>query len=717
MKNGGKIWKLFQISEQNCGKVESYPQLGCTQFTYHNLFDVHGVFFIYIIVGSGRIKKKEIRKKNQKKTFLLIGIVAFVVVIGIVGFFTYKAMQPSPAKAWDAYVNLVKDKKYAQMYACLDTASQRSITKENFVKKNKNIYEGMDAKNIRMTITDTTAMDNGKKLFYKMSMNTIAGPLSFKDHVNVIKEDGSYKIQWKSSLILPDLGTTDHVSVQTLRAKRGSILDRNGNALAEQGAIYKVGLIAGSMKDESASIKSLAKALGMNEDTIKAALSASWVQKDMFVPVKTISASQKDTLKDTLKAMEGVSVQEGSGRIYPYGEMCAHLTGYVQLATADDLKKHKNEGYTENSYIGKSGLENTYEKDLRGNDGVDIAIYDAKGNVKKNVLEKAKQDGRDIKTTIDINVQKALYEQVKNDAGSALAMNSKTGEVLGMVSMPAFDPNSFAMGMDTKTWDSLANNKQNPLLDRITSTYAPGSTFKVVTGAIGLDTKTITPATTFAKTAKWQKDKSWGNNYVTTTEAYSAPSNLENAYIYSDNIFFAQLADKIGTKNFTSYLDKIGFNKSMNFPLHVSESTYGSQMKDDQMLAASGYGQGDILVSPLHLTALYTAYVNDGSIMQPYLLYDNAKPSIMVKNAYTSTTAKTIMNDLVATMNTYSGGNPTNSGGKSGTAQVNHGQQEIGWMVGINDKYAVTVMIDNTKDNGESHYVIPKVKSILNELK
>lgn len=654
---------------------------------------------------------------NQKKTILISGIIAIMIIIGVAGFFIYKAMQPSPEKTWSSYVNLLKAKKYDNMYTFLTKNAQQTITKDDFVKRNKNIYEGMDARNISVTNTDTTSTDKGKDVSYKMSMNTAAGTLSFTDKVNLVKEDGSYKVQWKSSLILPDLDTTDRVSVQVTSAKRGSILDRHGNALAEQGSIYKVGLVAGSMKDEATSIKSLAKALDIKETAIKNALSASWVQKDMFVPVKTISASQKDKLSNVLKEIEGVSIQESTGRMYPYGEMTAHLTGYVQTATAEDLQKHKDEGYTENSFIGKSGLEYAYEKDLRGSDGCNIAIYDTQGNLKKNVLEKAKQDGKDIKTTIDMNVQKTLYEQIKNDAGSATVMNPKTGEVLGMVSMPAYDPNTFAIGMDTKTWESLSNNKKNPLLDRVTSAYAPGSTFKVVTGAIGLDTKTITPDTAFNKTDKWQKDKSWGNNYVTTTESYSAPSNLKNAYIYSDNIFFAQLADKIGAKNFTAYLDKIGFNKAMSFPLGVTKSTYGTQMNNDQTLAASGYGQGDILISPLHLTALYTAYVNDGSIMQPYLFYNDAKPSIMVKNAYTSTTAKTIMSDLVATMNTYSGGNPTNAGGKTGTAQVNHGEQEIGWMVGINDKYAVTVMIDDTKNNGESHYVIPKVKSILSELK
>lgn len=655
--------------------------------------------------------------KNQKRTWLVAGIVAVVVLFSVAGFFVYQNMQPSADKAWGSYVTLLKEKKYEDMYRLLDKDAQKTIQKEDFIKRNKNIYEGMDATDIKTSTTDTKTVDKGKEVSYKMSMKTIAGELSFQHKVTMVKENGAYKVNWNSSLILPDLTDTDKVSIQVKHAKRGSILDRNGDAIAATGSIYQVGFVAGSMKDESASIKALAKVLDIKEETIKNALSATWVQKDMFVPMKTISSAKRSKLINTLREIEGVSIQESTGRVYPYGEMCAHVSGYVQSVTAEDLEKHKNEGYTESSLIGKSGLESVYEKDLKGSDGSVIAIYDAAGNLKKKVLEQAEKDGKNIKTTIDMKVQKILYEQVKNDAGSVTALNPKTGEVLGMISMPAYDPNDFALGMDSKTWDSLSNNKSNPLLNRVTSAYCPGSTFKAITGSIGLETKTITPETAFEKTDKWQKDKSWGNNYVTTTQNYREPSNLKNAYIYSDNIYFAQLADKIGSKNFKTYLDKIGFNTSLDFPLDVAKSTYGDKLDDEQKLAATGYGQGDLLLSPLHLTALYTAYVNDGTIMQPYLIYNDKSPSIKVKNAYSSSTAKTVMEDLIATMNSFSGGNPTNAGGKTGTAQIKNGDEEIGWMVGINENYAVTVMIDDTKNNGESHYVIPKVKSILNALK
>ena len=109
-------------------------------------------------------------------------------------------------------------------------------------------------------------------------------------------------------------------------------------------------------------------------------------------------------------------------------------------------------------------------------------------------------------------------------------MDSKTGEVLALVSTPSYDPQDFALGMDNKTWNALNENKDNPFMNRITSVYTPGSTFKMISAAIGLDSKTIDENTAIEKVEKWQKDKSWGNNYVTTTEQYTEPSNLKKCF-------------------------------------------------------------------------------------------------------------------------------------------------------------------------------------------
>ena len=149
----------------------------------------------------------------------------------------------------------------------------------------------------------------------------------------------------------------------------------------------------------------------------------------------------------------------------------------MQNVTAEDLEKHKKEGYTATSIIGKSGLESIYESKLRAVSGCKIIIVDENGDLKDTVAEQKARNGQDIRTTIDIEAQRSAYNQLKKDAGSAVIINSHTGEVLAMVSTPAYDPNDFAMGMDSKTWDSLNSNKQKPLLNRFVSTYCPGSTF------------------------------------------------------------------------------------------------------------------------------------------------------------------------------------------------------------------------------------------------
>lgn len=654
---------------------------------------------------------------NQKKNIVIIAIAAILLIAGIGGFFLYKNNQPTLQKTWSSYVLALQEKKYDTMYELLSKDTKKNISKEKFVTRNKNIYEGIDAKNINIDKME----EEDSVLSYQMKMDTIAGKLSFTHKVDMVKEDGSYKINWKDDLIFPHLDASDNVRVQELPAVRGDITDRNGGILATQGTLYQVGLVPGELSDKTASIAALATKLEISEASIEQKLAATWVKDDLFVPVKTISEQDGTTMKDELRSIPGVHLQGVEGRVYPYGKETAHLTGYVQTITAEELKKQEKEGYTANSLIGKTGLEYIYEKQLRGSNGWRIRIMNEQTSKNETLLEIANKDGETIKTTIDMKVQDALYAQLKDDAGAATAMNPKTGEVLAMLSFPAYDPNDFVLGMNTTQWDALNNNEQKPLLNRFLSTYSPGSTFKAITGAIALDTQAITLDSVFDKVKDvkvgWQKDSSWGNHRVTTTVAYEEPSTLANAMIYSDNIFFAQTADKIGAKDYASYLKKIGFDKKMDFPFGIETSSYGSDdfLKEDVNLTASGFGQGKIQVSPLHLTALYTAYVNDGTIMQPYLLFEEGKAKTWIKDAYSAETSKQMYNVLVGSMNSY-GANPTNSAGKTGTAEVVKGKQEIGWISGLNDTISATIMVDNTIDNGQSHYVIPKMQAFLNAL-
>ena len=347
-----------------------------------------------------------------------------------------------------------------------------------------------------------------------------------------------------------------------------------------------------------------------------------------------------------------------------------------------------------------------YEDELRARDGVRIVVLSASGQEKEVVAESAAQDGKDIVTTIDLDVQQTLYEGMGDDEGAAVAMDAQTGEVLALVSTPSYDPNDFANGMDSEEWETLSSDTRNPMLSRYQSAYCPGSTFKAITAAIALDNGTITADTAFEKTERWQKDSSWGDHYVTTTHLYDEPSNLANALRYSDNIFFAQLADQIGAQALAEGLDAIGFNSALPFELTLTHSTYGDRLSDAQTLAATGYGQGDLLINPVHMTALYTAYVNEGTILQPYLIYADGERRIYQENAYSAQTAQTLLDDLRQTMSSY-GDNPTNAAGKTGSAEVDNGEEVIGWTCAVNEQVALSVMMENTKEEGSSLYVQP----------
>lgn len=647
--------------------------------------------------------------RNKKTIGIVVGaaVIVAAIIAGIIVFMTTRA---TPQKELEAFAALLQEQRYEEMYDHLSEDARAAWSQEEFVTRNQNIYSGIGAADIEFSDVRAETTDTGANVSYHQKMETSAGMVEFDNTAVVVREADGYRIDWDSTFIFPQLSDADSVSVQTSQGARGAIFDRNGTPLAQDGLVYQVGLEAGAT--DAGSNAALASALDIEEAAVESAMSASWVQDGMFVPVKTLSAADYRAASAQLDAVQGISVQQTSGRVYPYAETCAHLTGYVQTASAEDLEAHADEGYTQESLIGKSGLEAAYESDLRAKDGVRIIVRNASGQEKAVIAETAAQDGKDIVTTIDLSAQQALYDDMGENEGAAVAMNAQTGEVLALVSTPSYDPNDFANGMDNAQWEALSNDTRNPMLSRYQSAYCPGSTFKAITAAIGLESGTITADTVFEKTERWQKDSSWGSNYVTTTHLYDEPSNLANALRYSDNIFFAQLADQIGAQTLADGLDAIGFNSTLPFELTLTQSSYGERLNDAQTLAATGYGQGDLLINPVHMTALYTAYVNEGSILQPYLIYADGERKIYKENAYSSDTAQTLLEDLRQTMSSY-GDNPTNAAGKTGSAEVDNGAEVIGWTCAVNEQAALTVMMENTKEEGSSLYVQPIAAQML----
>ena len=660
---------------------------------------------------------------KNKKVLIAVIIIAIILVIGIVATVIVlgNKEQEEAKQLLTDYASLINDKNYDEMYS---KVASMNTSKEDFISRNKNIYEGIDCENLEITINSIEKADNGYNISYHEKMVTSAGEVEFNNTANVVKENKELKLKWSSSMIFPQLGDNDKVRVSTINARRGSILDRNNVALAEDGSIASVGIVPGKLGDaKDENISKISQLTGVSVDYINQALSASYVKDDTFVPIKKIVDSNT-SLKEQLLQIPGVMINKEDGRVYSLGEEAAHLIGYVQPISSEELEENSGKGYTSTSLIGKSGLELAYENTLRGIDGTDIYIVDENENRVATIATQDKKDGTDVKLTIDSNLQKQVYEQMKNDKGFFVIMQPKTGELLALVSTPSYDSNDFVVGLTNDKWNSLNNDESRPLYNRFIQKYCPGSTFKAVTGAVGLTTNKINPDEDYGYSGtSWQKDSSWGNYRVTTLTGYSGPKNLLNGLMHSDNIYFAQSALKIGADTFTSSLDKIGFNQSLDFPLSLAKSQYasnnGSSIEGETKLADSGYGQGDILVNPIHMAAIYSAFDNDGNMIKPRIEYDESKNGeVLIQNAFSKEAADTIKNDLIQVVENPAGtaNDMKISGmtiaGKTGTAELKTSADDtesgtLGWFDCFtvdrqngNDMLIIS-MVENVQDNSD----------------
>lgn len=515
--------------------------------------------------------------RHKKRRFLFSTVCTLgILLTGLAGaalfFWIQEKIESSrkkPDELFQEYVECLSKADYTDMYGMLDDQSHLNISEDDFITRHKNIYEGIEASGITAQIGPVVEKDGEAAVSYNMSLDSIAGEINISNQVKFRKEKKKgYQMVWDDSVIFPELGRSDKVRVSTDKAKRGSVFDRNGLLLAGKGTASSVGLVPGKMSEDSAGdLETLGNLLGMSADAIGKKLSAKWVKEDSFVPLKTIKKvdelnlnsmePREDNVKnkefqDELLAVPGVLITDTEVRYYPLGESGAHLVGYVQNVTAEDLEKHPDEDYLSDSVIGRNGMEALFEKELKGTNGRTITITDSGGTVKKTLAAKPRVDGKDITLTIDSTLQDEIYQAFKEDKSCTVAMNPFTGEVLALVSTPSYDDNDFILGMSEEKWASLNDDERKPMFNRFRQRFAPGSSFKSITGAIGLSTGAIDPNEDFGREGlSWRKDESWGNYYVTTLHDYS-PAILENAFIYSDNIYFAKVALKIGYDDFMS---------------------------------------------------------------------------------------------------------------------------------------------------------------------
>lgn len=624
------------------------------------------------------------------------------------------------------------------MYELLSLHTKKTISKEEFVSRYQNIYGGIEAKAIAvepMYNGDVMPGEDGQINFhYRLTMETFIEPISFTGKATLVKETQNdledWYIHWNPSFIFPEMKEGDKVRANTVYPRRGEITDRAGRPLATERVVVDIGINPAEWSQASQSGKmEVSKLLQIPLDDLTAKAQATISKSTKFIRIATLP--QDDARIKQLEKTEGLKLHKKKVRYYPYQDATAHLVGYVGAISQEEYEKRKDQGYKTSDVIGKSGLEQIFEEQLRGSAGGRIVITDADGTEKKTVAERFAKHGQPLALTIDAEVQQTIYQELKNEAGTAAAISPKTGEILALVNSPSFDPNAFVLGMSATEWKQMNENPQKPLLNRFARGFAPGSTFKPITAAIGLESGAITPADSIhVRGLHWQKDASWGGYEVTRVSDYGGPVNLEKALVYSDNIYFAKAALSMGEEQFVKKSELFGFHEALPIPYPLDKSKlYNDGFKNEIQLADSGYGQGEVTMTPLHLALVYSAFANDGNIVHPSLLQDDKKAGYWKTNVIPADVASTVKQHLIQVMEDPRG---TGRGarvpgirmaGKTGTAELKQKKGELGlengWYAVFNvddPRLLVTMMIEDVRGRGGSRVLDARIKRIFTKV-
>ncbi|WP_321387881.1 penicillin-binding transpeptidase domain-containing protein [uncultured Enterococcus sp.] len=657
-------------------------------------------------------------KQRNKKILVGAVVIVGVAACSVAGYF-FVSSQNEKKKVEsivDAYTKALTKQEFAKYNELFSEKSftNYETTKEETTQRYETIFSGIGVREIKVKDISKTKTEKGDyKVTYHLDLVTEFGDIATDKYtVDLKKQDEDYLFVWTPALIFPDMSEEDTIKVAADEVVRGEILDRNGVKLAENYDYQQAGIIPGQLgegAEKEQKIQAISEEFGISVETINDRLNQAWVKDDLFVPIKTLENAMS-TL-EIAGLPQGVTIGSTNQRHYPFGEATAHLLGYVGKVSAEDIEK--NPELSENDAIGKSGLEAALDEKLRGKTGVTIDIVDKDGQVKKSLLKLEKVDSVDITLTIDSEAQRIAYDSLAGKPSTAVISEPKTGELLVATGAPSYNPNKMVLGISEEEYKTYADDTNLPFMARFSNRYAPGSTFKTITAAIGLDSGHIT--TTEERSIdglKWQKDASWGG-FWTTRVKETPVVDLKKALVYSDNIFFAQKSLEMGEDVFRNGLNKFIFGEELDLPIYIepasisNEDTFNSEI----LLADTAYGQGELMISPITQIAMYSVFMNDGAIVYPQIIKGQEVKT--KQSVIGSESANTVLNDLIDSVASpegyvYSLNNPDFTlAAKTGTAEIKEKQDTLGTensfllFFDVNNRnFMGLIMSENSRENG-----------------
>lgn len=429
---------------------------------------------------------------------------------------------------------------------------------------------------------------------------------------------------------LVELSEINRLRLVPVAASRGAILDRDGKVLVGNTPSFSVAVVPQEVKDKDALLAALAGYLGQGLEELR----QRWEKgkgRAKYYPIviaSGISRDQLEFLQENQLRLPGIDIEMKPVRQYPNGDLAAHLLGYLGEISEQELDQEQFREYNPGDYVGKSGLERSWERFLHGVDGGRQIEVDARGRYLRTLSETKPAVGNSMVLTIDIDVQKAAEKAFGDRAGAAVAVDVNTGEILAFASNPGFDPSLFTGRLDPEVWKSYLEDKRHPLENKaLKGQYPPGSTFKIVTALAGLEHGLIDEKTTVVCRGSYEMGKDKFNCWEKKGHGVV---DLHRALRESCDVYFYQLGERLGVDRIAEMARRFGLGEVAGIGLDNEkagliptsswkEKKYGKKWFRGETLPVA-IGQGYTLLTPVQLATMTAAVATEGVMYKPHLV-------------------------------------------------------------------------------------------------
>lgn len=413
-------------------------------------------------------------------------------------------------------------------------------------------------------------------------------------------------------------------------ASRGAILDRNGNVLVSNRPSFSLAVVPQEVKDKEALLDQLASLLTLD----RGELAERWEKnkgRAKYYPIvlaSNISQDQVEIVEENRLRLPGVEIEMKPVREYSGGILAAHLLGYIGEVSEDELNGKGYEDYNPGDYIGKNGIERSWEQELHGSDGGRQLEVDARGRVLRTISESYPTAGNSVVLTIDAAMQKGAERAFGDQAGAAVAMDVNTGEILAFVSNPGFDPSLFSGKLPAAKWQEYLDDKRHPLENKaLTGQYPPGSTFKIITALAGLEEGKINESTSVNCNGSYDLGTS---TFKCWNKHGHGSTNLKKSMRESCDVYYYQLGEQLGVDRIAATAKKfmlgsplgIGLNNEKGGMIPTAEwkqKRFGKRWYHGETLPVA-IGQGYVLMTPIQMASMIATVANEGTIYRPRLV-------------------------------------------------------------------------------------------------